>query len=186
MAEHIELERLAGYWLGEARAADERGLEEHLFACARCAGTLEWLAALGEGVRGAVRGGRVGLFVSARFVEALVQAGMQLRQYGLGPGGSVNCTIRAEDDAVVSRIRAPLAGVQRVDVLQRVIAGGVEEPEERLADVPFDPAAGEVLFVPAAARLKGMPSHTLRLRLLAVEPAGERPLGDYTFLHTAG
>ena len=180
MAEHIEIERLAAWWLGDA--GDEE-LEEHCFACARCAARLEWLAALGEGVRAALRGGRVGLFVSAPFVEAMARAGLRLREYGLGPGESVNCTIRADDDAVVSRIRAPLAGVKRVDALRRL--GGAGAPGERIADVPFDAARGEVVFIPGAARLKGMPSHTLRLELVAVDEAGEHPLGDYTFVHAS-
>jgi hypothetical protein len=186
MAEHADLEALAGYWLAELPAAAEQKLEEHFFACARCAGRLEWLAALTDGVRTAMRGGRVGLFVPARFVEALAQAGMRLREYRLEAGGSVNCTIRAEDDAVVSRLRAPLAGVKRIDALQRVSAGGPDEREERVADVPFAPEAGELLFIPTAARLKRMPSHTLRMRLVAVDETGERPLAEYTFRHIAG
>jgi hypothetical protein len=31
-----------------------------------------------------------------------------------------------------------------------------------------------------------MPAHTWRVQLLAVEAAGERPLGEYTFAHTPG
>lgn len=185
MAEHIDLESLVAWWLADAPAAEDEELEAHLFACARCAERLEWLSALGEGVRAAVRGGRVGLFVSGGFVEALSRAGLRLREYKLEPGASVNCTILADDDAVVSRIRAPLAGVRRVDALKRVSTGGVEAPEARIADVPFDPAAGELFFMPGAAALKAMPSHTLRVRLVAVGEGGERPLGDYTFLHTA-
>jgi hypothetical protein len=50
--------------------------------------------------------------------------------------------------------------------------------------VPFDPAAGEVLFIPPAAALKAMPAHTVRMRLIAVGEAGEAPLGEYTFVHT--
>jgi hypothetical protein len=186
MAEHADLERLVGYWLAELPAAEEQAVEEHFFACAPCAARLKWLAALADGVRAAVRGGRVGVFVSAPFVEALARGGMRLREYRLDAGGSVNCTIGAEDDAVVSRIRAPLAGVKRIDALQRVSVGGTDEPEERVADVPFYPDAGELVFIPHAARLKGLPSHTLRMRLVTVDETGERPLAEYTFRHTAG
>ena len=185
MAEHIDYETLVAYWLGEVPASEGEKLEEHFFACARCAGRLEWLAALSDGVRAAVRGGRVGLFVSRRFVEALVHAGLKLRQYGLDAGGSVNCTIRMDDDAVVSSLRAPLAGVKRLDALQRVSVGGVAQPDERVRDVPFDPAAGEVILVPNPSWLKNMPSLTMRVQLVAVDDAGERPVGAYTFLHTA-
>lgn len=178
MADHPDFDTLAGYWLAEVPGDEE--LEEHLFACEHCTQRLEWLAALSDGVRAAVRAGRVGLFVSKRFVEALVQAGLRLREYRLDAGGSVNCTIRKDDHAVVSHIRAPLAGAKRVDALWSVDAGR----EERVVDVPFDPAAGEVLFLPAAAALKAMPSHTMQMRLIAVDDVGERPLGDYTFRHT--
>lgn len=185
MADHPDFETLVAYWLGDLPAADGEKVEEHFFACERCAARLEWLAALSEGVRATVRAGRVGLFVSRRFVEALAQAGMRLRQYGMQAGGSVNCTIRADDDAVVSTLRAPLGRVKRVDALSRVSVGGREEPEERVYDVPFDPAAGEVVFVPTPSWLKTMPSLTIKVRLVAVDETGERPLGDYTFLHTA-
>ena len=75
---HLEFERLAEYWLGEV--ADE-ALEEHLFACAECAARLEWLAALSDGVRAAVRAGAFGMVVPAPFVEAMKRAGMRLREY---------------------------------------------------------------------------------------------------------
>jgi len=186
MADHIDFGQLAAYWLGDLPAAEGDKVEEHVFACEPCAARLEWLAALSEGVRATVRGGRVGLFVSKRFVEALVQAGLRLREYELDAGGSVNCTIRADEDAVLSHMRAPLASAKRVDVVRRVSGVGGEQLEDRVADVPFDPAAGEVLFIPEAAGLKAMPSHVLQVKLLAVDEAGERPLGEYTFLHTAG
>jgi hypothetical protein len=180
----IGFETLAAYWLGEAAGAEEEKLEEHLFACAHCAGRLEWLAGLSAGVRVAVRAGMVGMMVSAPFVEAMKQAGMRLREYRIDPGGRVNCTIRADEDAVVSRIRAPLSGVKRVDALHRLEVGGVEQPDVRLEDVPFDPASGEVLFIPPPAALKKMPAHRLRVRLVAVGEAGETPLGEYTFAHS--
>jgi hypothetical protein len=180
---HPPFEELVLYWLDES--GDTARIEEHYLGCAECAARLEWLAALSDGVRLAVRAGRVGLFVSKQFVEALVQAGLRFREYHLELNGSVNCTIRADDDGVLSHIRAPLAGAKRVDVVRRVRVGG-EQLEDRVADVPFDPAAGEVLFIPAAAALKAMPSHVLEVTLLAVDEAGERPIGEYTFRHTVG
>lgn len=183
--EHPDFEQLAAYWLGELPGGEEEKIEEHSFACAHCAARLEWLAALSSGVRAALRGGALGLVVSAPFVEAMKRAGMRLREYRLGPGTTVNCTIRADEDAVVSRIMAPLAGVERLDAVRRLELGGVEQPEERLEDVPFDPASGEVLFIPAAAWLKKMPAMRQRVRLVAVEGDGERVVGEYTFAHTA-
>ena len=177
----IDFETLVAYWLGEVPARREAVLETHLFGCAHCTGRLEELAALASGVRAAVKGGKVGVVVSAPFVAAMRQAGLCLREYRLEPGGSVNCTIRADDDAVVSRLRAPLAGVKRLDVV-RMQDGG--ESKERLADVPFDAETGEVLMIPSAAWLKTMPAFTMRMRLIAVGEAGEKQIGDYTFNHS--
>jgi anti-sigma factor RsiW len=177
----IGFETLVGYWLGELPEKREAILEEHFFGCAHCTGRLEQIAALASGVRVAVKEGRVSMAVSGPFVEAMKQAGMSLREYRLEPGGSVNCTIGAGDDAVISRLRAPLAGVKRLDAVS-MQGGG--ETEVRLADVPFDADAGEVLLIPSAAWLKTMPAFTMRMRLIAVGDAGEKPIGDYTFNHS--
>jgi hypothetical protein len=34
--------------------------------------------------------------------------------------------------------------------------------------------------------VRGLPANTLRVRLVAVDEAGERALGEYTFAHTPG
>lgn len=54
---------------------------------------------------------------SSALLNKLKSAGLQIREYHLQPGGSVNCTIAPEDDLVVSHLRAPLAGVQRLDLV---------------------------------------------------------------------
>jgi hypothetical protein len=177
----IAFESLVAYWLGELPAQSEATLEEHFFACAQCSVRLESLVALADGVRATVEDGRVTVIVSGRFVEAMRRAGLRLREYRVDPGGSVNCTIGAEDDAVISRLRAPLAGVTRLDVV-REIGGSV--PDQRVTDVPFDAATGEVFMIPSAAWLKTMPAFTSRTRLIAVGEAGERPIGEYTFNHS--
>lgn len=181
MAEHIHWERAIAWWLGELPAAEAEALEEHLFACAHCAGRLEWLAALAAGVRAAVRAGALGMVVSAPFVEAMQRAGLRVREYRLDPGGRVDCTMARDDDAVLTRVRAPLAGVQRLDILEDIDDG---RHNLELHDVPFDPGAGEVLFILPPAALKKMPAHVARMRLVAVEEAGRRTLGEYTFNHT--
>jgi hypothetical protein len=91
----------------------------------------------------------------------------------------VQCTVGPEDDVVVARLVADLRDVARLDLVSRVDDG----PEERHADIPFDPAAGEVMFAPPADVLRARPSHVDRVRLVAVAPRGERLLGEYTFDH---
>jgi hypothetical protein len=63
---------------------------------------------------------------------------------------------------------------------------GGGEPEDRLADVPFDAQTGEVLVIPSPAWLKTMPAFTMRMRLIAVGEAGDSEIGEYTFLHSPG
>ncbi|MGB8437583.1 MAG: hypothetical protein WCE38_25335 [Burkholderiales bacterium] len=177
----IGFETLLAYWMGEVPEKREATLEEHLLGCAHCTRQLEGIAALASDVRAAVKDGKVSMVVTAPLVEAMKQAGLNLREYRLEPGGSVNCTIRADDDAVISRMRAPLSGVTRLDVVQMRDGGA---PDARLADVPFDAVTGEVLVIPSAAWLKTMPAFTMRMRLIAVGEAGEQQIGDYTFNHS--
>jgi hypothetical protein len=177
----IDFETLIAYWMGELSEEREAPLEEHLFGCAHCTGRLEEVASLAEGVRAAVQDGRLTLFVTEPFVEAMKQAGLRLREYALDPGASVNCTIRADDDAVVSRIRAPLSGVKRLDIIQ---GGLANHPDVRIADVPFDQASGEVVMIPSATWLKSMPAFTLHTRLVSVIDGEDEPVGEYTFNHS--
>ena len=181
----IEFETLIAYWLGELPAAAESPLEEHLFACLSCTARLEMLAALAAGIRATVREGRVAAVISVPFLEALKRQGLRIREYRVPAGGRVECTLRADEDAVVSRMQVPLAGVKRVDALRRLEVGG-QVLESRLEDVPFDPAAGEVLHLPSPAWVRRLPANTLRVQLVAVDEAGERTLGEYTFAHTPG
>lgn len=179
-----DFKTLTAYWLGELAASAEAQVEEHLFGCAHCTRRLEELAGLAAGIRSAVQAGLVGAVVSAAFVEGMKAGGMRVREYRVAPGERVSCTIRADDDAVVTRIEAPLAGVKRVD-LERIDALGGAERATRIADIPFDAASGSVHWLPSASRVRAMPSTTLTLRLLAVDEAGERPLGEYTLEHSA-
>ena len=183
-AKPIDFEALVAYWLGELPAAAEAPIEEHFCGCAYCARRLEELAALAFGIRAAVRDGAVRAVITQPFLEQMKRQGMRIREYRLAPGERVACTIRADDDAVVGRMQVPLAGVKRVDALQSLDMGDGHVQQWRMEDVPFAPNADEVLALPSATALKKLPAHTFRVRLVAVDVAGERPLGEYTFAHT--
>ena len=183
-AKPIEFEALVAYWLGELPAAAEAPIEEHIFGCVDCTRRLEELATLVLGIRAAVRNGAVRAVITKPFLEDMKRQGMRIREYRLAPGGRVACTIRADDDAVVSRLQVSLAGVKRVDALQSLDLGDGDVQQWRLEDVPFDPNADEVLSMPSATALKKLPAHMFRVQLVAVDEAGERPLGEYTFAHT--
>jgi hypothetical protein len=183
-AKPIEVEALVAYWLGELPTTMEAPIEEHLFGCAYCTRQLEELAALAFGIRAVVRNGAVQAVITQPFLEHMKQQGMRIREYRLAPGQRVACTIRADDDAVVSRMQVTLAGVKRLDALESLDLGDGHVQQWRVEDVPFDPNADEVLSLPSATALKKLPAHTFRVQLVAVNELGERPLGEYTFAHT--
>ncbi|HQR20956.1 MAG TPA: hypothetical protein PLE54_06655 [Burkholderiaceae bacterium] len=185
-AQPIEFEQLVAYWLGELAPAAESAVEDHYLGCGYCAHRLEQLSTLADGIRAAVRSGAVRAVITRPFLESMKREGMRIREYPAEPGKQVACAIRIDDDAVASRLQAPLAGVRRVDLLESVDLGDGRTPPFRLEDVPFDPDAGEVISLPPAAALRRMPSHTVYVHLVAVDERGDRLLGEYTFVHSAG
>jgi len=174
---------LVDYWLGDADAATTEAIDAHLLACDACGAEFDAIVALARGVRGAFAQGRVASVVTAAFVAQLKAEGRRVREYHVPRGGSVVCSVAPEDEVLVSRIDAPLAGVARLDAVVSRSHG--LEGEERLHDLPFDAAAGEVLLANALAEVRGMPAHDTVVRLLAVDAGGERELGRYTFHHRA-
>lgn len=172
---------LIAYWLQELEGAEESQLEEHLFGCADCSARLQELAQLGDGVTKVARAGALTAIVSAPFIERMRAAGAHVRRYDVSPGGRVFCTVTPEDDAVVAYLHAPLAGVERLDVVVHDVTANVTY---RLEDVAFDPAASEVVFVPNVLELRKLANAKQTMRLVAVRDGTERELGEYTFNHT--
>ncbi len=180
-ASPIPLATLVEYWLGELDEAREGRLDEHLLGCGHCSANLQSLVDIAGGIRTAVRAGAVPAVLTDAFLKRLAAQGLRLREYRVPHNGSVHCTVAPDDDLLISRLEAPLAGVERLDV-ERL--GGEAQTVERLQDVPFDAAAGEVLIAPRIDRIRALPASTSRIRLLAVAPSGERLVGEYTFNHT--
>lgn len=183
-AGHLSTAALLDYWLGDVdgnAAAAIDAADEHLMQCDTCGQALDRLLALGEGVRAAVTAGAVAMMAGTGFLQCLAARGLTLREYRLPHNGSVNCTVAPDDDLLVSRLAVPLQGVQRLDALVQVsLEPGVQH---RLHDIPFDAAAGEVIYLPKVAAVRPLPAHTLEVTLLAVAPGAPRELGRYTFHH---
>ena len=180
-ASPIPLATLAEYWLGELDAAREAELDEHLLGCGNCSAELQRLADLGDGIRALVGTGAVRAVVTDAFVKRLVATGRRLREYRVAQDGSVNCTLAPDDDVLVARLEAPLAGLERLDL---ELPGAEGNQRVRLTDIPFDPAAGEVIFTPDVPSVRALPAIRYSVRLLAVAREGERVLGEYAFNHT--
>src|SRR4029079_9949252 len=113
---------------------DEDAVEQHLFECDACGARLQEVIALAQGVRALARGGSLRMVVSDTFLQRAREEGLQIREYTLPPGGSVQCTVAADDDILIGRLAANLSGARRVD-LSLCDARGVERV--RLADIPI-------------------------------------------------
>jgi len=180
---HPEWDALVDYWLGDSDAAATEAIDAHLMQCDACGATLDEVTALSRGVKEAFGRGAVPSMLSVPFVEGLKAAGRRVREYRVPHNGSVVCSVAPDDDLLVSHLDAPLQGVTRLDaVFELSLAPG--QPA-RLSDIPFDAAIGEVVFTPKLTEVRGLPSHDLFVRLLAVDAAGEREVGHYTFHHQA-
>lgn len=180
--EHPSIGRLLEYWLHETDRAATDAVDEHLMRCDACGTVLAELLALRDGLRDAFRAGLVRIVASESFVQRLAWEGLKIREYRLPHNGSVNCTATAEDDLLVSRLEAPLRGVQRLDVVARLsIEPGVEH---RLEDVPFDAGADHVLLMPKMDVLRTLPAHTMEITLLAVAQEATQVVGRYIFCHS--
>jgi hypothetical protein len=86
----------------------------------------------------------------------------------------------ADDDFLVARLGADLTGAERVDM--SVLLKGVEV--QRMQDIPVNAQTGNVLYQESIGFAKTAPTNSMVIRLLSVEAAGERVLGEYTFHHT--
>lgn len=178
---HLSREALLDYWLRESSPGDTDAVEEHLMRCDACGEALDELVGLAGGVRAAVRAGEVWAVASPSFAQRAVQEGRRVREYRLAHNGSVNCTVAPDDEMLVTRLAAPLRGVRRLDVASETsLAPG---QWLRAEDVPFDPEAGEVVWIAKLAQARGLPEQTIRVKLLAVEEGATRELGTYVFHH---
>jgi len=174
--EAVPFAALVDYWFDEQ---GESLLETHLFACSHCSETLGWIAGLAEEIPGIVRQGEAMVVLAQPFLERLREQGVHIREYRIGPGGSVNCTIAPADDLVISYLEAPLAGVTRLDLVASS-AGGLR----RMEDIPFDRTSGKIVVAQCTPHLRSLGHATQVTQLVAVDDGGERVLGQYTFNHS--
>ncbi|HVB33221.1 MAG TPA: hypothetical protein VNJ52_02425 [Patescibacteria group bacterium] len=178
----IDAAALADYWAAALPAPEEEAVEEHLLGCDRCGARLREVIALAEGVRGLAREGSLRMVVSETFLKRAAQEGLRIREYAPPPGGSVECTVKAEDDFLIARLTANLTGAKRVD-LRIYDERGAER--QRLADIPLRAGASEIFYQESITFAKAAPTTQFIARLVAFDDAGgERLIGEYTFHHT--
>lgn len=176
----LPLEALLEYWSGDLSPTGADEVEEHLFACASCPGRLEELVALAGSIRRLTAAGRFRAAVAPSVVDALVARGVRIRTFRPRLGETIPCGAAPEDELLVARIPVDLRGVTRLDVAtcdERWVE------RERLVDVPLDRRRQEVVMAERVDRARTLGAALYRLRLLAVDAAGERELGTCTLAH---
>jgi hypothetical protein len=173
---------LADYWLGVLPEHEEAAVEEHLLACDACGQRLREVIALAEGIRNLAREGSLRMVVSDAFLKRAAEEGLRIREYVPPAGGTVQCTVTAEDDFLVARLATNLTGAKRVDL---AICDGAGVEQLRLADIPVHSSANSVVYQESITYAKAASSNKMIARLVALdETGGERLLGEYTFNHT--
>jgi hypothetical protein len=179
--EPIPFADLVEYWLDDRPPGAAVSFEEHLFACAECSEDLESVASLGEAVRRLGREGRLHGGLGPSLLDRLERDGRVIRRYRAAAGGHIHCTAGAEDDLVVLELSADLADVARVDLVHLASDGTLLG---RTPDLPVIDGR-EVVWASPGDRIRALPTGVMVVRLIAVDPGGERQVGEYTLHHTA-
>ncbi|HUB28679.1 MAG TPA: hypothetical protein VL967_03240, partial [Terracidiphilus sp.] len=99
--EPLDAATLTDYWLGILGESEEERVEEHIFDCELCSGRLAEVQAMADGVRALARAGSLMMVVSESFLNHAGGHGLHIRRYDAPEGGSVQCTVTAEDDLLV-------------------------------------------------------------------------------------
>jgi hypothetical protein len=173
---------LADYWLGALPGAEEQAAEDHLFSCDPCTARLEEVAELAAALRHIALEGTLRMVVPEAFLHRAAQEGLRIRQYAPPAGGTVQCTVAAEDDLLIARLAADLSSVSRLDLSLCDPAG---QQFLRLEDVPFHPGSPELIYQESITHAKSLPDTQMLVRLLSISPQGhEQLLGEYHFHHT--
>lgn len=177
----IDAAVLADYWTAALASYEEEAVEEHLLDCDRCGARFREVIALAEGVRSLAREGSLRMVVSDAFLQRAAEEGLRIREYAPPPGGSVQCTVTAEDDILIGHLAANLSAAKRVD-LCICDERGLERL--RLPDIPFHSGAGKVAYQESITFAEAMPTSKIIARLVTFDEAGgEHLLGEYTFNH---
>ena len=168
------------YWAGDLTRAEEDRLEEHVFSCAECAREVAAAEALTRGIAAVAREGRLHSVVTDAILNRLAADGVRVRMYTLEGPGIVPCSVWADDDLVVTRIRADLADVDSVTIVTRQASG---EEISRLSDVAVRPGQREILNAFSAAHLRKLPPTRVRVTVTAQIRNGERTIAEYMLEH---
>ena len=171
---------LVDYWAGDLTRAEEDRIEEHVFTCADCARELAAAEGLARGIAAVVREGRLHSVITDAILNRLAAEGVRIRMFTLDGGGIVPCAVWADDDLVVTRIRADFADVEEVTIVARQASG---DEISRVSGIAMRPGQREILNAFSAERLRKLPATRVQVSVTAQTESGERTLAEYTLEH---
>ena len=174
----IDVDQLIALALDDLPAAEVPAVEEHLLACGRCARVLERLIELGDGVRELVGAGKLRFAVGADTLQRLQDSGLVAKVYRLPAGGSVNCSVGANDVYISAELTADLRDVGRLDAIKHLLGHS-----RRITDIPFDRERGIVRTVELGDFLRTLPTTQMVFEL--VDGTTDRSIAKFYFNHTA-
>lgn len=178
----VGIEELVAYWLGELSVEREAAIEEAVFSDARLGRRLDSVAQFEAGLRELIAAGRLQSSIGLIGLESLTKAGLQLREYRVGPGQTVPCTI-ADEDLVVIRLQGDFSAAE-VDVVMHGDFAGLPSASEAYSAVPV--AGGEVILVYPGDRIRALPRSHFRYEVRGAgddEGVGES-LGSFALDHS--
>jgi putative zinc finger protein len=168
------------YWAGDLTRAEEDRIEEHVFTCAECARELAAAEALASGIASVVREGRLHSVVTDAILNRLAADGVRIRTFTLEGSAIVPCAVWADDDLVVSRIRADFEEADSVTIVTRQASG---EEIARVSDIAVRPGQHEILNAISAAHLRKLPATRVSVTVTAQTGTDERTIAEYTLEH---
>jgi hypothetical protein len=171
---------IVDYWAGDLSRADADRIEEHVFTCSDCAREFAEGKALTRGVAAVAREGRFHSVVTDAILNRLAADGVRIRMYTLEGGGIVPCSVWADDDLVVARIRADFSGVDSVTIVTRRASG---EEISRVSDIAVRPGQREILNAISASHLRKLPPTRVGVTITAQIGSGERTISEYALEH---
>jgi hypothetical protein len=176
----VDFADVVDYWAGDLAAADAEQVEAHLFECGECARYLDEIVAIGRAIGIGMRGAEFQSIVTDSVLNALSRDGLRIRTFTPDPGKTIPCAVWADDDLIVTRLRADFTGFEQVELLL-ARADGVAL--SRITDIPVGTATREIVDAVPAARLRALPACQLRLVLSGVREGKQQVIAEYGLEH---
>lgn len=179
-ARGVDFADVVDYWTGDLTGNEAEQVEAHLFECAECARYLEEVVAIGRAIGAGMRGAHFQSIVTDSVLNSLSRDGLRIRTYTPDPGKTIPCAVWADDDLIVTRLRADFTGFEQVELL---LARGDGVELSRIKDIPVGAATREIVDAVPAVRLRALPACRLRLVLSGVREGKQQVIAEYGLEH---